>query len=86
MRVTDSGGVVNFAHSIRFPGSEDVSGFSDVQRRQSARSEGHLRFASGSICLRIPASAPSIVLTAVPLSWAWPDSGSVAESPRPTSN
>src|SRR3954464_5450121 len=26
MRVTDSGGAVNFAHSIRFPGSEDVSG------------------------------------------------------------
>jgi hypothetical protein len=23
---------VNFAHNIRFPGSEDVSGFSDVQR------------------------------------------------------
>ena len=23
---------MNFAHNIRFPGSEDVSGFSDVQR------------------------------------------------------
>ena len=32
MRVTDSGGAVNFAHNIRFPGSEDVSGFSEVQR------------------------------------------------------
>ena len=33
MRVTDSGGAVNFAHKVRFPGSEDVSGFSDVQRQ-----------------------------------------------------
>src|ERR1700691_3379954 len=31
--VTDSGGAVNLAHRIRLPGSEELNGFSEVQRQ-----------------------------------------------------
>src|SRR5690348_13240421 len=130
IRVTDSGGAVNFAHKVRFPGSEDVNGFSDVHRHAPSEVRSTLYFRllrkstswkfstlplpgsslflisppvslakairrvrrPPSVRFRLnmsactPASAPSIVLTAVPLSWAYPDSGSVTESPRPTSS